>query len=175
MPEMSIEEEFDDFSKPKKKRINSKKKGNSAELQLCKILNDRFGEKKFSRSVMSGAYLGAGNFARAMGLTEEQQSVFLGDVITPRNFKFVIESKAYNAAEFWDLFNESAPINDWIKQVSTDAERANKKPIIIVKYNNKKRIVYTKENVENYAFEFKGWKCLWLDDFLNLEDEFFFD
>lgn len=172
--ELSIEEEFEQLSKPKKKRINSKKKGNAAELQLSKILNNRFGEKKFSRSVMSGAYLGAGNFIRAAGLTEEQQSVFIGDIITPVNFKFVIEHKAYNEADFWDLFNASAPINEWIKQVSTDAERAHKKPMLIVKYNNKKRIVYIKEKVENYIFEYKGWYCFWLEDILGLEDDFFF-
>lgn len=45
--ELSIEEEFEQLSKPKKKRINSKKKGNAAELQLSKILNNRLEKRSF--------------------------------------------------------------------------------------------------------------------------------
>ena len=173
--ESSIEEEFEELSLPKKKRINSKKKGNAAELALSKIFNEKFGNGKFARTVMSGAYLGKSNFTRSSLLTEEQQLAFIGDLITPLNFKFCIESKAYETADFWDLFNESSPINEWFKQTETDSKRAHKKPLIIVKYNNKKRIVYTKEPIENPVFTFKGWNCLWLEDFLNLPNEFFFD
>ena len=39
--EISIEEEFEELSKPKKK-INSKTKGNANERQFAQILNERF-------------------------------------------------------------------------------------------------------------------------------------
>lgn len=173
--DLSIEEEFMELSKPKKKRINSKQKGNTNEREFAKILNDRFGENKFRRTPMSGAFVGGMNRGTGAFLTEEQKQAFASDIITPTNFKFILEHKAYAEMGFWDLFNESSPINEWIKQVEGDAEFVHKKPLIIAKFNNKKRIVFTKEKVGNYIFEFKGWYCLWLTDFLSLEDGFFFD
>lgn len=175
MKEKSIEEEFEELSAPKKKRINSKQKGNTNEREFAKIMNDRFGENKFRRTPMSGAFTGGQNRTAGEFLTYEQKLAFASDIIAPVNFKFILEHKAYGETSFWDLFNASSPINDWIKQVESDAEFVNKKPLIVAKYNGKKRIVYTKEKVENYIFEFKGWYCLWLTDFLTLPEEFFFD
>ncbi len=177
--EKSIEEEFDELNKPKKKRINSKQKGNTNEREFAKLMNLRFsshGESRvFRRTPMSGAFTGGQNRAAGESLTLEQKLAFASDIIAPVNFKFILEHKAYSEPNFWDLFNESSDINSWIKQVEGDADFVGKKPLIIVKYNNKKRIVYTKEKIEGYIFEFKGWYCIWLEEFLKLPEEFFFD
>lgn len=175
MKELTIEEEFEELNKPKKKRINSKTKGSQNEREFAKILNTRFGENKFRRTPMSGAFIGGQNRAVGAFLSEEQKLAFASDIITPVNFKFVLEHKAYETPSFWDLFNASSPLNDWMLQVQADADFVHRKPIIIVKYNGKKRIVYVKEKVENYIFEFKGWYCIWLEDLLAMPESFFFD
>ncbi len=192
---MNLEEEFlNDVSTSikshkkvdSKNRINSKKKkGNRGELELTHILNERFEGYTFARSVQSGAYIGQSNAYRANSMTEEQKLVFAGDIRVPINFKFTIEHKAYAEASFWDLFNESSDLHSWMKQAEHDAESVGKQPMLIVKYNNKKRIAYLKKNyvdsldcsnLETYTiFSHNGWYCFWLEDLLKETDSFFFE
>lgn len=169
----------------RKKGIQSKKKGNRGELELTHILNERFKGYTFARSVQSGAYIGQSNSYRANSMTEEQKLVFAGDIRVPINFKFTIEHKAYAEASFWDLFNESSDLHSWMKQAEHDAESVGKQPMLIVKYNNKKRIAYLKKNyvdsldcsnLETYTiFSHNGWYCFWLEDLLKETDSFFFE
>lgn len=169
----------------RKKGIQSKKKGNRGELELVHILNERFEGHTFARSVQSGAYIGQSNAYRANSMTEEQKLVFAGDIRVPINFKFTIEHKAYAEASFWDLFNESSDLHSWMKQAEHDAESVGKQPMLIVKYNNKKRIAYLKKNyvdsldcsnLETYTiFSHNGWYCFWLEDLLKETDSFFFE
>lgn len=169
----------------RKKGIQSKKKGNRGELELTHILNERFEGHTFARSVQSGAYIGQSNAYRANSMTEEQKLVFAGDIRVPINFKFTIEHKAYAEASFWDLFNESSDLHSWMKQAEHDAESVGKQPMLIVKYNNKKRIAYLKKNyvdslersnLETYTiFSHNGWYCFWLEDLLKETDSFFFE
>src|SRR5574344_1032974 len=113
---MNIEEEFltevetkiKSRPSPRKKGINSKRKGSAAELSLVHELNDRFKNYTFARSVQSGAYTGGFNQYRAEALTEEQKLVFSGDIRVPKNFKFTIEHKAYATLDFWELFNKGS-------------------------------------------------------------------
>ena len=73
----------------KKKRINSRSKGNSYEREVCKLLNERFETNEFSRTPGSGA------FATTHNLPEHLK--IYGDVITPIKFKYCIEcKKGYN-------------------------------------------------------------------------------
>ena len=157
-------------------KINAKRKGNKNELELVKILNDRFGngKKVFSRTPMSGGWGGATNREIREDMEYEQKLTLASDVIAPNNFKYIIEHKAYKSASFWDLFNDSSDLNEWIIQVSQDALWVDKKPMLIVKYNNKKRIVYIKEKVDSYVFEWGGWYCYWLEELLKQKDEFFY-
>ena len=173
--------------KKRKKGINSKKKGNNNENECKKILNERFeGVTIFQRTPNSGAFVGGQNFYRKEQLNEEQNLLFVGDLYCNRkDFKFTIEHKAYAEASFWDLFNESSDLHSWMKQAEHDAESVGKQPMLIVKYNNKKRIVYLKKNyvdsldcsnLEAYAFfEHNGWYCFWLEDLLKETDGFFFE
>ena len=170
----------------RKKGINSKRKGNSAENEVRKILDERFSFTNFHRSPSSGAFVGGSNFYRKEELNKSQNLVFVGDVYCSReDFKFTIEHKAYAEASFWDLFNESSDLHSWMKQAEHDAESVGKQPMLIVKYNFHERIVYLKKNyidsldcsnLETYAiFSHNGWYCFWLKDLLKETDSFFFE
>ena len=190
---MNIEEEFltevettiKTKAKARKKSINSKQKGSNAEREMAHILTERFEGYKFARSVQSGAYIGASNESRAEDLSYEQKLVFSGDIRIPKNFKFTIEHKFYKEASFWDLFNESSDLHQWFSQALHDANAVKKMPMLVVKYNNHKRIVYLLEdyNVTNINPVFahrdsktkKIWYCYNLDDLLELNDDFFFE
>ena len=184
---MNIEEEFltevetkiKSRPSPRKKGINSKRKGSAAELSLVHELNDRFKNYTFARSVQSGAYTGGFNQYRAEALTEEQKLVFSGDIRVPKNFKFTIEHKAYATLDFWELFNKGSNLYKWYDQSETDARNVGKKPMLVVKINNHKRIVFIKtEDMPKdlppvFIHENRG--CFWLDDLFNLPDEYFFE
>lgn len=184
---MNIEEEFltevetkiKSRPSPRKKGINSKRKGSAAELSLVHELNDRFKNYTFARSVQSGAYTGGFNQYRAEALTEEQKLVFSGDIRVPKNFKFTIEHKAYATLDFWELFNKGSNLYKWYDQSETDARNVGKKPMLVVKINNHKRIVFIKtEDMPKdlpsvFIHENRG--CFWLDDLFSLPDEYFFE
>ena len=157
-------------------KINSCAKGKNNERELKTLLNKRFPNNEFKRTIQSGAYLGKSNYGRSSSLTEEQQTVFLGDVFA-NGFKFIIEHKAYKTPfNIFDFFNESSNINKWIEQVLLDSSRANKKPMLIVKFNMKQRIVFLNEPVVGLSpnFIYNNWGCYWLSEVLTKEDDFFF-
>lgn len=155
--------------------INQKKKGSNSERECAKILNERFGEGLFRKTIFSGAYVGGSNRKSGETLTEEQKLMFASDIRCPVNFKYVVEHKAYaDKATIWELFNEKSDLNSWIKQVEGDADFVNKLPMLVVKYNNHKRIVFIKEKTLQHVFKYKDWYCLWFEDLLKEENSFFF-
>ena len=91
----------------KKKRKNSRRKGNNFENKICKTLNERFKTEEFCRTPGSGA------FATTHKLPEYLQ--IAGDLITPSNFRFLIECKnGYSKdLKISDFFNEKS----WIRTV----------------------------------------------------------
>lgn len=169
----------------RKKGINSKKKGNNNENECKKILNERFeGVAIFQRTPNSGAFVGGQNFYRKEQLTEEQNLLFVGDLYCNRkDFKFTIEHKAYAEASFWDLFNESSDLHDWMQQAEHDAESVGKQPMLIVKYNFHERIVFLTDIGKDFPlipkfttfFLDKEWSCFYLKDLLELQDSYFFE
>lgn len=180
---MSIESEFlmeADTNlkthKTKKKKVNSKAKGSSNETECKKILNERFKDTAvFQRSPSSGAFVGGSNYYRKSELSEEQNLVFVGDIYCNRkDFRFTIEHKAYHDASFWDFFNEASDTHQWMEQAQRDADSVKKSPLLIVKYNNKKRIAYTHERPFEPVLSHSGWNCYWLEDLLKAPDSFFF-
>lgn len=154
-------------------KINSKNKGSNSERELAKILNERFGEG-FKRTPYSGAIFGQSNRHFGNGMSDEQKATLSGDIMTPPDFRFVIEHKAYKEASFWDLFNTSSDFKKWFIQVSGDAAFVGKEPLLIVKFNNKKRIVFSKEKISGYVFEIDQWYCYWLEEFLKNDTTFFY-
>jgi len=157
-------------------KINSKSKGNTGERECVKILNETLGDNKkvFSRVPSSGAWGGGQNRERRKDMSYEQKLTLVADIMAPTNFNFVLEHKFYKEASFWDLFNESSSPNEWIKQVSSDADFVEKKPMLIVKYNRHKRITFIKEKYDNYIFEWKGWYCYNFEELLKKERSFWF-
>ncbi|RLD62129.1 MAG: hypothetical protein DRJ01_06670 [Bacteroidetes bacterium] len=139
-------------------KINSKKKGNRGELDCVKLLNEALGEG-FARVPSSGAWGGGQNKEKRKDMSYEQKITLVADIMAPPKFNFVLEHKFYAEASFWDLFNDSSNLNEWIKQVEEDAEFVGKEPMLIVKYNRHKRIVLTKKLFKDYVFEWKGWYC----------------
>lgn len=158
-----------------KKKINSKAKGSTAERELCKILNERFPEHTFKRVPASGAMFGGLNRKYAEGVEETITTALSGDVIVPSNFKYSLEHKAYKEISFWDLFNASSDLHSWLKQAEGDANFTNRKPMVVAKFNNKKRICFVKDKFSDYVFEHDGWYCYWFEEYLKLEDSVFFE
>ena len=155
--------------------MNSKNKGSTNERECAKILSERFVGKDFRRTPSSGAIFGQSNKIGANNVDDEIKSTLSGDIVTPINFKFSIEHKAYKQANFWDLFNEKSDLHSWMEQCENDAEFSNKKPLLVIKYNNKKRIRGIKEEVPKIVFRHNGWNFLWFSDLLELSDKFFFE
>ena len=180
-----IEKEFlnevvpDKQRSTRRKSINSKRKGNSGELECVHILKERFPNMEFARTMGSGNYTGGKNAKNAETLTEEQILMFAGDIRCPKEFKFSIEHKFYASLDFYDLFNKSSKLYSWYNQATSDANLLNKTPMLIVKTNNHKRIAFIKINVATEikeiqpTFVHEGWCCYWLEDLLKAEDSFF--
>lgn len=160
-------------------RINSKAKGNRGELECVKILTEKFGPG-FARVPSSGAWGGGQNRTLREDMSIEQKITLVSDIMTPPEFRFVLEHKNYADISFWDLFNESSPLIEWTEQVSNDAEFVGKDPMLIMKFDRHKRIVMTKENTEKTKFtwiDVKGvvWYCSWFEDLLTLSTEWFYN
>ncbi len=193
--EIQIDDIFQklDDKKIRKKRINSKRKGNSSELKICKILSERF-NKSFSRSPNSGA------FGSTHNLDKDTQFLLSGDVLSPKNFYFTIENKAGYKIEILNLFKEKHThkntIYSFLDQGSKDAIKANKIPLIIytkdrcqticfVPLTNHKKYIKINDyikNINHMIISHNGknknwplWSILSLEDLLKMEDNFFFD
>lgn len=166
---------------------NSKKKGNRGENQLVHILCEHFGEGEFKRTPSSGAYTGGLNRESSKNLPWEAKITLASDIITPANFKFIIEHKFYESMNFWDLLSDKSCWNEWIKQAESDAKFIKKLPLIVIKYNRHQRIALTPYTyIMSYAsqcpeanllakrFIWKSYSVVWLEDLLKLPRDFWF-
>lgn len=166
----------------RKKSINAKRKGKSAERDCAHILNEHFGKELFMRNIQSGAFVGGINRERASTMSKELQESMTSDIVlkdASYGVYFSIEHKAYNEASFWDLFNNSSDLHRFMEQSLTDAKSIEKEPLLIIKYNNKKRIAWTtKKATIDYVFVHRwldqDWYCYWLDDLLTMPNNYFF-
>lgn len=177
----SIYEEFSNLDletktaiNPKRKKaVNGKKKGNRVELYFAKAFTERF-KKDFKRAPMSGGW---GTFNRQSDLTEAKE-VLSSDLVCPKNFLFSVEIKSRATFNFWDMLNEDTQnqeIKSWINQVELDAKSVNKKPLLIIKINNKKPFVLIESSLVESKMRYGKYSVLRFDYFLKLKDEFFFE
>jgi len=165
---------IDDISKNKpKKKINGKKKGNRTELELTKILTDRF-KKSFSRTVGSGARWSQAN------LPKHAAEVFSGDIVVPKNFKFAIESKGgYDNIDLGAVFvTGSRDLETFFEQALDDAKRCGRKPMLCWKRSRKPWMAFVfSEELSGREFKYKiiykQWTGVALEYLLELEDSFF--
>jgi len=157
----------------KKKRINSKQKGSRTELDLAKILSERF-NREFKRVPMSGAW---STYNKNSNIREDAIEILAGDIMCPKDFKFSIESKARQDFNFWDLINEDTlhlEIDDWIYQAEQDAKLKHTEVLIYVKVDRKKAFVLFPRKLHEGKLIYGSYTIMRFDYFLQLEDEFFF-
>jgi hypothetical protein len=127
-----MEDNFDlkNLMSAKKKRKNSRTKGNTFERKVCKILNDFFETTEFIRSPGSGA------FSTTHNLPEHLK--FSGDLITPRTFKYTIEcKKGYNKENLGSIFNPRSDLISFIDQAEKDSAKINKNFLLIMQQDRK--------------------------------------
>lgn len=131
-------------TKKKSKRINSKSKGSGFESTIAKMFSKAFEPLNFIRSPGSGARLGGKNFetfGKMFGA--DATKLFVGDVVclnerdTGIEFLHSVECKSYKTPDsFPSLLNGKANIYKWFEESKIDAEKTNKNPILIFKWNN---------------------------------------
>ena len=153
----------------KKKRINSRQKGNAFERKMVHRLNERFETKEFARTPGSGA------FATTHQNLPEHLKIH-GDLISPQDFKFVIECKSGYTVEFDDPFKKNSELQDFINQAKRDADLAEKDWMVIYKKTRRTTIVIVgKSYPVHRRMEINGEYFVYpLEDFLRLENSHFF-
>lgn len=118
----------------KKPKVNGKSKGDRTELHLCKLLSKHF-QEDFSRALGSGS-----RWSQVSNLPEHAKQTLTGDLCVPEGFLWVIESKGGYEDDINFTNVCDGPINrlnEFIEQVSRDAEYSKRKPIICWKRNRK--------------------------------------
>jgi len=165
------------LKKTEKKRINSRTKGNTFERKVAEMLNERFKTTDFCRSPGSGA------FATTHKLPEHLQ--VYGDLITPKNFKFIIEcKKGYNKEGLESVFNPNSILNEMIAQAARDSNKANRFFLLIIAQDRKDPIVFTNKycpSMESHWFIsmhrtiLESYYAMDLKEFLTFDDSFFFN
>ena len=165
-----------DKKKQKKRKAEGKKKGNRTELELVKVFNKRLGGG-FSRSVGSG-----NRWGQVAHLPKHAQEVFSGDLIVPQGFKWALESKGgYADLDLNSVFVAgSAELDGFLDQVTKDAERCGRKPMLCWKRDRKPWLAFvpTRE-LQGHAFkfrlEYREWSAVALDELLRLPDQWFLE
>lgn len=160
--------------------INSKNKGNTNERRVSKLLSETFFhitnlESAFFRNASSGAFFGGKNQKRI--LTHDKDHQEFGDIICPKNFNFSIECKHYKTPPVFNaLLNQHVKQWDtWISQAEQDSTNANKKMLLIIKYNNCSEFVIVKEEYNiPLITKYKEYNLYLFKDFLTLPEEIFF-
>jgi Holliday junction resolvase len=156
---LKLENDF--YVKP---RVNGKRKGASYERQLAKKLNDRFNTKDFSRTPGSGA------FATTHNLPEHLK--IHGDLITPENFKFVIEAKRGYDITLEDLWKPKSNFYKFISQAKRDGKESDKPWLLIYKKDRQKDMVVCehKFDIQERALVKVKYNIYLLEDILKLDD-----
>lgn len=124
-------------------RVDSKKKGNSFELKISKLLTEHLAPLKFIRSPGSGARVGGVNFQRFGNLySEDSLSIFVGDVVCTNEsevgltFRVNVECKSYKSPDqFTSLMSGGSKIYEWMKESEIDGAKTNKIPVVVFKFN----------------------------------------
>ena len=167
---------MDDLLKPKKKKkVNGKKKGSRTELDLTKVLIQRFGSG-FSRTVASGA-----RWSQAV-LPKHARDVFSGDLVVPKGFKFTIESKGgYDGIDVNSIFiRGNSELDTFLSQAIADSKRCGRKPMMCWKKTRKPWLAFLlTEHLEGHEFKYSikygKWTGVALEHLLKLDDDFFLD
>lgn len=174
-------EENNTLAVVKKKRTNSKRKGNNFERVIANLLTTRLAPFCFTKSEGSGARVGGKNFGRrAHMFSKEAMSLFVGDVV-PTNeaevgklFRFSVECKSYGDAERMDsLLKGNSSIYLWVNEAIDDAKKLKKDAVAIFKW--KQTPIYAafpkhiNLPIEKKLILLNGVQLCYLDDILGLQ------
>lgn len=117
--------------------MNSKKKGNRAELEVVHILNEFYGTQEFERVPSSGA-----RATTSKQLTEHKADIMIADVIVPKTFPFFIETKFYqDTPDLWKVFETGEFPKEWEAERTKQQEQmkvTDKRGILLVFRVNKR-------------------------------------
>jgi Holliday junction resolvase len=161
----------------KKKRKNSKKKGNRGELELAKLLTKHFGET-FSRSVGSG-----NRWGQVANLPSHAKDTLLGDLCCPVGFKFVLECKdGYEDKTDMNGILESGltQLDAFIAQSEHDELQSGRQPIVLWKRARKPWVAMIRDEfIKDLSFDYmicyRNWRIIDLEKLLELTTkEFWF-
>lgn len=169
-----MKDEFDISPLKKKKKVNSRAKGNRFENKIAKMLNERFKTKEFCRSPGSGA------FATTHTLPEYLK--IYGDLITPERFKYVIEiKKGYNEERVSELLNPKSQIFNMIAQAHRDSKKSSRKFLLIIGQDRRDPMAITNQlglpvsgSKISGSFEDVDVEMFRLDELLKLPEFHFF-
>lgn len=154
----------------KKKRVNSRSKGNTFERKICALLNDRFNTTEFCRSPGSGA------FATTHSLPDYLK--VYGDLITPKNFKHIIEcKKGYNKVNINSIFNNSSELWEFIKQSERDSQVSGKTSVIVYQQDRQPALIISRIGLFSRfsdTITFDQYEINLLEKILSLSDDYFF-
>lgn len=161
--------------------VNGKQKGNAWERKVANLFSEKFAaflnkDKAFIRNIDSGSYFGGKNQNRIKTHLEEHQS--FGDILTPSNFRFEIECKAYKTAPSLDLILKGSIklFDEWIEQSEQDAQNGNKEPMLVIKFNNTVPFVMVQCDIDfiESTFQYRGYSAYPLKLVLEKVDEAWF-
>lgn len=156
--------------------INSKAKGNRAELALCKILQDRFPGHHWSRAVGSG-----NRWSQVQGMSISATQTYTSDICTPDGFRWAIEVKCgYPEIDLGSLASNKL-LDGFIAQATADAARSSRMPLLAFKQARKPWVALTptEELPETFLINldhgigYKAWLAVNLEALLSIEDHFF--
>ena len=156
----------DEFYK-NRSAVNGRRKGINFERSIAKKLNGRFKTEEFCRTPGSGAF----------GTTHKlpQYLKVHGDLITPENFKFVIECKNGYDVQMDDIFKRKSDLYEFIKQAERDGEASGRDWLLIYKKTRRKEVVVTTVRfpVSTFGTINNEYFFYSLSDLLELEDLYF--
>lgn len=158
----------------------SKRKGNAFENEIAKKLNIVFEATTFHRTPGSGAWMGKSHAIKRAGVAIEAQDTLRGDLITPKDFPYIIECKFNSVSPSYHsiLAGKDAKLDQWLIEVEYDAEHGNRLPMLIFKTPRKGTFVAVPyKDIDVFQFEYflkyRNYAIVSFEMFTNHKDLFY--
>ena len=155
----------------------SKAKGNTFERAVAKALSEAYKdifkvETSFQRNISSGSVYGGVNHTYGTQVLQEN-AIFAGDIICPREFLYSIECKHYADPQSINHIIEQNSVqwDKWIASIEDDCKVSGKLPMLVIKYDNIKPFTMVKEEYSGVVFKYKEYFAYKFDDFINNHKE----
>lgn len=159
---MEDDADLSKLTKKQSKRINSRTKGHTFERKIADILNNRLKTKEFMRTPGSGAY------ATTHKLPEHLK--IGGDLITPKDFPYLIECKKGYQFKVSDLFNDKSELFTIIYKLEAEALKYSKEPLLVFQQDRQNILCIVRFTIcgKFDTVLFRKYSILKFEDFLNL-------